>query len=210
MQKLTKAEAETLQHLETKIERLKKSTIEMAEALRQIRDQKLYRASYGSFREYVSIRWGLAVSRAYQLIDSLGVIEAIGDEIPETHARELIRANKSDWEAIHDEVIEKCERHGRKPTAGDYRESVLARPMRQMARTGKAPSCSNPITSVSHGRRASNTSSSACQFYAAAETMRESISVERRPSVLESFASKLGELYDLIEKSQKGVAVNLD
>jgi hypothetical protein len=44
-------------------------------ALIEIRDRKLYRAEFGTFKEYVSQKWEMHWTRAYQLCDAATVVE---------------------------------------------------------------------------------------------------------------------------------------
>jgi RNase H-fold protein (predicted Holliday junction resolvase) len=47
------------------------SFVVVGEALKEIRDNKLYRESYKTFEKYVDQKWGMARQRAYQLIDAV-------------------------------------------------------------------------------------------------------------------------------------------
>jgi hypothetical protein len=73
---LSTEESARLNELEEAIE----GTIEtgraaIAQALKAIRDERLYRAEYSSFGAYVNDRWGYSRSHAYRLIDWANVIE---------------------------------------------------------------------------------------------------------------------------------------
>jgi hypothetical protein len=46
------------------------SFVVVGEALKEIRDSKLYRESYKTFEKYVDEKWGLERRRAYQLIEA--------------------------------------------------------------------------------------------------------------------------------------------
>lgn len=46
------------------------SFVVVGEALKEIRDGKLYREAYKTFERYVDEKWGLVRQRAYQLIDA--------------------------------------------------------------------------------------------------------------------------------------------
>lgn len=59
------------------IERGLKTFVEVGQALREIRDDRLYRAEYETFEEYVEKRWEMGQSRAYQFIDAAQIVESL-------------------------------------------------------------------------------------------------------------------------------------
>ena len=63
---LTESEAKRLVELEAKISR---SNADRGRALREIRDDRLYRATHPNFEAYLKQQWEMSRSRAYQLID---------------------------------------------------------------------------------------------------------------------------------------------
>lgn len=84
----------SLAECEEAIERGVRSYIEAGEALRTIRDGRLYRETHGTFEDYCRERWGWNRDRAHKLIDAADVshgIQAIGAPLPqnERQAREL-------------------------------------------------------------------------------------------------------------------------
>lgn len=91
---MTLVEAERLDRCENIITRGLKTFIEFGNALSEIRDKQLYRASHGTFEQYCRERWGWTSSRARQLIgaaETVTNVTAIGGNAPETEsqAREL-------------------------------------------------------------------------------------------------------------------------
>lgn len=59
-------------------------------ALKQIHDERLYRAEFPSFEAYCAARWNISRSRAYELIGAAGVLEtvsAIADTTPANEAQ---------------------------------------------------------------------------------------------------------------------------
>src|SRR5687767_15056555 len=72
---LTGPEHERLVELESTIQRNFQGFLHTGEALSEIRDAKLYRQTHATFESYVRQRWGLKLSRAYQLMDAAGVVE---------------------------------------------------------------------------------------------------------------------------------------
>lgn len=68
---------------------------EVGTALAEIRDSRLYRAAHDTFEDYLSERWGISRTRAYELISAATVqdeVSAIADIPNEAIARELVKA----------------------------------------------------------------------------------------------------------------------
>lgn len=91
---MTLAEAQHLDRCENIITRGMKTFIEVGNALSEIRDSQLYRASHDTFDEYCRERWGWTSSRARQLIgaaETVTNVTAVGGTAPgtESQAREL-------------------------------------------------------------------------------------------------------------------------
>src|SRR5689334_13639073 len=93
---LSRQESLRLLECEQTIERGLKSYVEVGRALSRIRDQKLYRGTHATFREYCLARWRITAARAYQLCDASQVVDALRkstvvDNLNERQARELKR-----------------------------------------------------------------------------------------------------------------------
>lgn len=73
MTALTPRESEDLRQLEARIGSGLGSFVQVGLALLEVRDRKLYRDTYPTFETYLSARWGLGRSRAYQLMGAAGV-----------------------------------------------------------------------------------------------------------------------------------------
>lgn len=89
MSDLLPVESDALQNAEKTIERGLSTFIDVGQALAEIRDQRLYRADYGTFEDYCSARWNMSRSRAYEMIDAAEVadqVSAIADKAPELNA----------------------------------------------------------------------------------------------------------------------------
>lgn len=76
-EELTVIEQNNLVELEKTIQKNLSAFYEVGFALMQIRDNRLYRESYGTFEEYCKEKWGLERRRAYQLIDGYKVSENV-------------------------------------------------------------------------------------------------------------------------------------
>ena len=77
MNELTITENQTLENLESVIERGLNTFVDVGEALLTIRDERLYRSEYPTFEAYCNKRWGIKERRAYQLMDAAKVIDNI-------------------------------------------------------------------------------------------------------------------------------------
>jgi hypothetical protein len=77
--------------LETLIESERRSFYKVGKALREIRDERLYRELlFDSFEQYVKKRWEMGKSHAYRLIEASRVIDNLspfGDALPENEAQ---------------------------------------------------------------------------------------------------------------------------
>lgn len=99
-QELAQNEAARLKQCEKAIEKGLGTFVEVGQALLNIRDEKLYRASFKTFEAYCKDRWDISRPRAYQLIEGAKTVqtmaEAAGadlsttvDKITERQSREL-------------------------------------------------------------------------------------------------------------------------
>lgn len=129
---LAPAERGRLAQLERTIERGLTTFIEVGSALVEIRDERLYRETHATFEEYCRERWGMARSRAYQLIDASAVADRLStmvDKAPdsERQVRPLKRLEDPQEQAeAWQEAVDAAAAEGRKPTARDV-EAVVER-----------------------------------------------------------------------------------
>lgn len=109
LQSLETSEDDRLAHCERVIERGFTVFVEVGQALAEIRDAKLYRASHKTFEEYCKARWDIGRSRAYELIDQAKVSTALADAgvnlsgAPDISARDA-RVLKEDLPAAAEEI----------------------------------------------------------------------------------------------------------
>lgn len=120
-----------LRAAESIIEKGMATFIEVGSALKVICDKKLYRETYDSFDKYVSQKWGLEKSRAYQLINACEVrqnLSTIVDEkdIPKNEAqlREVSKAPEEKQAEVVQIANEVAKSENRNTTASDYRNAV--------------------------------------------------------------------------------------
>jgi hypothetical protein len=122
---LTRAEAIALGDCEQRIERGLKTFIEVGTALIAIRDNRLYRASHGTFELYCRERWNMTPQHANRLALAAGVVasmEPIGSTPPpstESQARELAKVPEPERADVWAEAVE---RTAGKPTAAAVRQ----------------------------------------------------------------------------------------
>lgn len=105
---LSEIERSELLSAETQINKGLQSFFEIGSALRQIQENKLYRADYSSFEEYLEIRWGMSREQGYRDIAAAKVAQnllPIGNTPPtaESQIRLLAPLDKEEqcqvWEA---------------------------------------------------------------------------------------------------------------
>jgi len=110
------------------IERGMKSFVEVGTALMQIRDERLYRETHGSFEGYCRDRWSFERAHAYRLIDASAVaieLSPIGDIPNESIARNLLAIKEpSRRRAVWKRITDRCRENGLKPTARLVNETV--------------------------------------------------------------------------------------
>jgi hypothetical protein len=93
---LTTTESQTLTDCERIINRGLKGFKEVGNALLKIRDGKLYRQEHETFEAYCSSRWSMSRPRAYQIMESAGVVASLPENLStivdkEGQARELTK-----------------------------------------------------------------------------------------------------------------------
>jgi hypothetical protein len=113
---LTVSEGRLLSDLEKTIEAGKQTFVDVGLALTQIRNDRLYRATHGSFQCYCEERWNFSRVQAHRLIDAANVVSAlpIGNSVgTESQARELAKVEP----ARRVEVLKKATSPSGKVTA---------------------------------------------------------------------------------------------
>ncbi|MGC1214122.1 MAG: DUF4326 domain-containing protein [Micromonospora sp.] len=122
---LTAAEVDCLADCEQRIERGLKTFVEVGTSLATIRDNRLYRAEFGTFEDYCQDRWGFDRTRAQNFITAARtVLEISNTGLPaperESQARELARVPEPERADIWRETVERTDG---KPTAAAIRET---------------------------------------------------------------------------------------
>ncbi len=91
----------TLASLEAVIEKGLTTFMEVGAALREIRDQRLYKSEYKSFEQYCRERWGWSRRHANYQIAAVNLVDNLGTMVPkpenERQARALYMSETSEW-----------------------------------------------------------------------------------------------------------------
>ncbi|HEV2350822.1 MAG TPA: hypothetical protein VG028_13355 [Terriglobia bacterium] len=139
---LTAAELELRAGYEEKVERGLQHFYEAGEALRAIRDKRLYRDKHRTFEEYVRQRWGQSVRHAHRLCDAAEVMQDLaaaqkgtgGGQLPEhaqmlpateSQARELVPVPREQRGPLWQQVMDAA------PKAEDGRPIVTAKAIKE-------------------------------------------------------------------------------
>jgi hypothetical protein len=125
LETLSPAEAERLKDLENVIETGIKRVIQLGEALLEIRDSRLYRASHRRFEDYVKERFGFSRARSAQLIAHSSILQNLalsGCEIQpssDDRVRYLAAVDPADRSAVWELA---CQVAGGQPTSSQVKE----------------------------------------------------------------------------------------
>ena len=119
---LSESEDARLARNETRISQGLASFVEVGEALSDIRDARLYRATHGTFEEYCRTKWSMTDRRARQLMDASEIGTIVPQITTESQARELARVEP----ARREEVIRKADAAtGGKITAAAIKQAAV-------------------------------------------------------------------------------------
>lgn len=157
MNMITTTEATDLERLEGVINRGKKTFVAVGNALAEIRSRKLYRASHGTFANYVKDRFGFSPQHAGRICKAAEVatlLEPIGSKsITESQARELAKASPDKRAEVVDRAAEIAEERGQKATAAVIAEArsevepPKARALKRRPKIGKSNQQTCPVES---------------------------------------------------------------
>ena len=126
---LDQAEQESLQEHEATITANLQAFVQVGEALRKIRDGRLYRETHATFEAYCRTRWDLGRAHAYRLIgaaETVAVLSPLGDILPacETQARALLQFDLEDRPRVWQDVVAQCGCCGQKLTTRHVEQTV--------------------------------------------------------------------------------------
>ena len=132
MSALSPLEIHGLVEAEAVIQAGLQTTWRVAQAFAEIHAGRLYRATHDTFEAYCAERWGISRAQGNRMV-SAGVVLAelaaadvspTGDNLRESHLRELARATKGTRAEVYTEAVAAA---SGEPTAGVIREAVEAR-----------------------------------------------------------------------------------
>jgi hypothetical protein len=125
---MTAITAARLVELERVIERGQQTFVEVGQALLEIRDSRLYRASHGTFEDYCRERWGWTHRHANRVIEASEVVGLVGPVGPsaEGQARELapLRDQPDAMREVWASVVARAEATDEPVTAPLIRDGV--------------------------------------------------------------------------------------
>ena len=128
---------ERLVLLEKLIARGRKTCVEVGLALAEIRDMRLYKREFSSFREYCEKRWGWSKSYAYDIIQSAEVAKSLPEKVSaiadtEGQVRELRKAPPAERAGIVERIVSE----GKPVTAAEIRRHLPPPPMQPREANG--------------------------------------------------------------------------
>lgn len=131
-----------LRELEAKIERARKAVWEMAGALKEIKENDLWRQTHGSWREYCEDRWEISREWAHQTINAVEVRAQLASvkstsrvQLHVAQASELAKVPAEDRAEVWENAATFAEAEGKKsasmhrhlrPAIEEYREQKAA------------------------------------------------------------------------------------
>lgn len=129
---LTGKELNRLAALEEVIRRELDSFLQVAEALLEVRKERLYRERYPTFEEYCERQWDMSARRARQIlaasqvVENLRLPENVGAVLPvtESQARPLSRLAPEEQRPAWDAAVAAAEERGTPVTAADAESAV--------------------------------------------------------------------------------------
>lgn len=130
---LTPNETVRLCKLERVIQRGKETFVEVGNALAEIRDSRMYRATFKTFEDYCQERWGFSRMRAHQMIDAARAVENVKHVLqtaPQNarQAAELAKVPAEKQPEAWSKAQEKADEEG-KPVAARHVEAAVAEVM---------------------------------------------------------------------------------
>ena len=143
---LTSDEATRLQQLEVVIDQGVRGFTNVGQALLEVRDSRLYRASYDTFHEYCRKRWGFGRSYAHEIMQAAEAARAVSG-LPDTPMPRNARVAaelaplRDDPDELRDTWKATVKEHGPAPTAAQVRDI-------RNARNAPADASPAPLTSV--------------------------------------------------------------
>jgi hypothetical protein len=147
-----------LAELEAVVDKGLDTTFEVASALLEIREQRLYRETHTTWEDYIDARWQMSSRRARQLTASATVMKGLQDagvtDLPtnEAQARHLAKLPPEQRPEALKEAQESAKAKGRKePTRSDVQEAVAKRRGRPPGTPNQTPAQKKVQAAVDRG-----------------------------------------------------------
>jgi hypothetical protein len=142
-------ESKRLEELEKVIARGKQTFVEVGLALAEIRDLRLYKREYGSFREYCQKKWGWERTYAHYIIEGAAVMKALPPKVftivnTEASARELGKAPAEERVGIVEAIVAE----GKAVTAAEIKRRLPPPPMQRRGANGSGKTAPPPPSQV--------------------------------------------------------------
>lgn len=173
-----------LSECEARIERGLATFVDVGNAIREIRDDRLYREQYATFEEYCKERWGWDRRHANRHVEAAETVEALGsiDPKPENVAqtRELVPLAKEDPAAAQALWGELVEEHGDKLTAKKIKQAVDARMKRENELDQLTPEVAEIIKDIDPSDSDLPTSTRQLNYLAGVDNPEEQAEIARR------------------------------
>ena len=130
-------ESQRLAELEKTIGRGKKTFVEVGLALAEIRDLRLYKTEYSSFREYCQQKWGWNRTYAHYMIEGAEVVKSLPEKVftmvnTERQVRELAKVEPEKRAAFVQTIIDE----GKPVTAKEIKRHLPPPPSQVLDTTG--------------------------------------------------------------------------
>jgi hypothetical protein len=129
---LTPEEAKRRAELETVIVPGLKNCIEVGAALRAMSDERLYRSTHSSFKDYVEETYKVSVRRAYELVEAAEVVQSLPESVRNSahlnagQASELAKAPKAKRAEVLKRAMVHASAAGKPVTAKLISQAVAA------------------------------------------------------------------------------------
>ncbi len=129
-EQLTIQENTRLRHCEAVIEKSMSSFYDMGIALREIRENRLYKESFSTFDDYCIAKWGIKKDYANKVIGSSDVIDNLNTIVSvlpttETQARPLTKLDPELQQKVWQEVVLKANETNEPITAKKVEQEVM-------------------------------------------------------------------------------------
>jgi hypothetical protein len=120
--------------LEPIIEKGLSGFVEVGNALLEISDRRLYRATHSTFQDYVSAKWKMTARRAYQLCEAAEIVRALpenvnhGSHLNERQVRELAKVAPANRAEVLARAQDQADAEQRPLTTKDVERAAQSEP----------------------------------------------------------------------------------